>query len=128
MSLQDIILLHPNEPVSFDADVFQTVALDSSSANVFAMTDDIFENFVICLSAIETAWSSGEFRRLLVNVEKLIGMSESLGLSQSARVARQLADLVHGRDEVALAAVVARMIRVGEASLASALEYAYRRI
>lgn len=128
MSLSDVIVMHPVEAVSFDVAVFQSAGHDAAPANMLAVTDDVFEEFVVCLSAVETAWASGEFQRLLCAADKLIGMSESLGLLQSAAVARQLTGLVRSHDEVALAAVVARMIRVGEASLASLLEYAYRRV
>ena len=36
--------------------------------------------------------------------------------------------LVDTQDEVALAAVIARLVRVGEASLATLLEFSYRQI
>ncbi|MEQ9155360.1 MAG: hypothetical protein RIE78_09390 [Roseitalea porphyridii] len=93
-----------------------------------AQADDLFEEFIVCLSAVEAAWSAGEFDRLASQAAMLAVLSEDLGLAQSAAVARQAAGLIGAGDDVALSAVVARAVRVGEASLASVLEFAYRRI
>ena len=51
-----------------------------------------------------------------------------IGFPSCSTVARQAAGLIGAGDDVALSAVVARAVRVGEASLASVLEFAYRRI
>lgn len=128
MLLQDVVVLHPVESVTFDAGALQSLALAAGSGNLTSETDDLFEDFVVCLSSVESAWSAGEFERLQVRAEALVELSERLGLQQSASVARHLVGLVGRRDDVALAAVVSRSVRVAEASLASALEYAYRRI
>lgn len=128
MMLEDIVFLHPVEAVTLDIGAFQSSLLCSDNAHAMAQADDLFEDFIVCLSAIEAAWSSGEFERLSSQTEMMTVLSESLGLTHSATVAHQLASLIGTRDDVALAAVVARMVRVGEASLASALEFAYRRM
>ena len=90
--------------------------------------DEFFEDFVVCLSSLESAWAAGEFGRLESQAGKLASLSEDLGLDHCARLARQVIKLKAARDDVALAAVVARTVRVGEASLASVLEFAYLRI
>lgn len=127
MLLEDVVFLHPVETVSLDARACQSLMQGMVSANAARQADDLFEDFIVCLSAVESAWSSGEFERLASQAEMLRALSETLGLTQSAAIARQLATLVGTNDDVALAAVVARAVRVGEASLTSVLEYAYRR-
>jgi hypothetical protein len=125
---EDIIFLHPVEAVTLDIGAFQSSILHSDSVHAMAQADDLFEDFIVCLSAIEAAWSSGEFDRLSSQTEMMVALCESLGLTHSAAVARQLTGLIRAGDDVALAAVVARMVRVGEASLASVLEFAYRKM
>lgn len=128
MSLEDVVFLHPVESVSLDSVEFQSLILASGSVNAMAQADDLFEDLIVCLSAVEAAWSAGEFDRLASQAAMLAELSDCLGLSNSAAVARQVALLVGSGDDVALASVVARAVRVGEASLASVLEFAYRRI
>lgn len=125
---EDIVFLHPVEAVTLDFGAFQSSLLYSDSVQAMAQADDLFEDFIVCLSAIEAAWSSGEFERLSSQTEMMVVLSDSLGLTHSALVARHLTSLVGSGDDVALAAVVARMVRVGEASLASVLEFAYRKM
>jgi hypothetical protein len=48
------------------------------------------------------------------------------GLPDVVDVSEKVERLLTSRDEVALAAVVARLIRVGETSLATLLEISYR--
>lgn len=123
-----VVVLHPIEPVSLDTGAFQSLLQATGSAIAASAADDLFEDYVVCLSSVETAWVAGEFDRLASQAEMLVLLSENLGLMQGADVARGLVRLMGAGDDVALAAVVARVIRVGEASLASVLEYAYRRI
>lgn len=128
MLLQDVVILHPVEAVCLDTGAFQSLVLKSGAAHAMAQADDLFEEFIVCLSAVEAAWSAGEFDRLASQAAMLAVLSEDLGLAQSAAVARQAGGLIGAGDDVALSAVVARAVRVGEASLASVLEFAYRRI
>ena len=128
MSLEDVVFLHPVETVSLDTGAFQSLVLSSGAANALAQADDLFEDFIVCLSAVESAWSAGEFDRLANQAEMLCELSDNLGLVQSAAIVRQVVALIGAGDDVALASVVARAVRVGEASLTSVLEYAYRRI
>jgi hypothetical protein len=125
---EDVVFLHPLEPVSLDAAVFQSLVPAWASPGGLSVADDLFEDFVVCLSSLETAWAVGEFGRLESQASKLASLSEDLGLEKCARLARQVIELKAAREDVALAAVVARVVRVGEASLASVLEFAYLRI
>ena len=128
MALEDVVFLHPVETVCLDAVAFQTMGLTPGSASLVSAADDLFENFVVCLSSVEAAWASGEFDRLASQAATLADLSDRLCLTQTAEIARQLVGLVCLNDDVALAAVVARAVRVGEVSLASILDFAYRRI
>ncbi len=128
MSPEGVVFLNPVELVTLDASAMTTLGLFCSAANVGFAADDLVEDFVVCLSSVEAAWATGEFERLVRQSELLVGLSEALGLVQCASIARQLNALVHARDDVALASVTARVVRVGEASLASVFDFAYHRV
>lgn len=126
MSYEDVVILQPAEPVSLDAQVNQRLAKVFASAGGAAQADELFENFVVCLSSVESAWSAAEFERLANQSEMLVGYSSELGLTQCAKAAAAIPRLIGAKDDVALAAVVARAVRLGEVSLTSVLEYACR--
>ena len=78
--------------------------------------------------SIEASWTSGEFGRLASSLKSVQALASKAGLPDVVSVAGQASELLNGYDEVALAAVVARLIRVGECSLATLLEISYRQI
>ncbi len=92
------------------------------------MPEDAVEEMVVCLAAIEAAWAAGEFGRLSSTLASVAGLARATGLPDVARVADGALELVQGHDDVALAAVVARLVRLGEASLATLLEISYRQL
>lgn len=55
---------------------------------------------------------------------RLAGLSEQVGLTDFARVSRDLAQCLQAGDRVATAAVAARLLRLGENSLFSVILYA----
>ena len=77
------------------------------------------EELVERLCAAEAAWQSGEFARLAEAARSLVGISDEVGMVTLSCVARDVAKAALGRDMVALAALVFRQSRVGEASLAA---------
>ena len=125
---ENVIVLCPNEVISIDPPEFSDV-LDSDAPGFFApFAEDAVEDMVVCLAGIEAAWASSEFKRLATTLKTIIDLSERTGLKDVAFVATEAAALVDQKDEVALAAVIARLVRVGEASLATLLEFSYRQI
>lgn len=88
--------------------------------------EDAVEEMVVYLAAVEAAWSAGEFARLETSLEAIARLTDRIGLKDVASVAGQATELVARQDQVALAAVVSRLVRVGEASLATLLEYSFR--
>lgn len=67
--------------------------------------------------AAQGAWERCDLDELHLGARHVRGVSERLGLVTLARVARNLAELCRGSDAAALAAVVARLERLGEQSL-----------
>lgn len=123
MNFDKVVALCPREIVSLEP-VFR----EGSEERNLPFAEDAIEEMVVCLAAIEAAWASGEFKRLGEAVKSANTLAQRTGLPDVAHVAREAEGLIGGFDEVALAAVVARLVRVGETSLATLLEISYRQI
>jgi len=78
--------------------------------------EDVAER--IC--AIELAWRAGEFGRMAKTARALIAIAEQIGMIAVAEVSMDVCTSLENRDEAALAAIVSRLVRVGDLSLGSA--------
>ena len=123
MEQDNVLILCPREAVSVEP---VTVSVERDGRILLA--EDAVEELVVCLAAIEAAWSAGEFKRLKTCLQQVTGIADRAGMVDVAQVADAAAALVQRSDDVALAAVVARLVRVGECSLATLLEISYRQI
>lgn len=83
---------------------------------VFHLTDRI--------SLLQVALAEGDVPEAQALASRLASLSEQVGLTDFARVARDLGGCLDAGDGVATAAVARRLIRLGEESLLSVILYA----
>jgi len=76
------------------------------------------------LGLLQTALCEGDAGQAQLLASRLAGLSEQVGLSDFARVSRDLCDCLTSEDATAVASVGARLIRLGEESLFSVVLYA----
>ena len=111
--------LKPREPVQIEAArlvaLADEIGIESAGRAATASIEEIVDH----LCRAEAAWQSCEFARVGESARALCGIAEELGMETLARIARETANVAGGRDPVALAALVARQSRVGEATLAA---------
>ena len=115
----NVCQLQPAEAIKLDPE--QLWLLERSlGANMAEETaNTALETIVTRICCIETAWEAGEFQRLSKSARLLVGVAEQVGMTSLADVARDVSDLAVGRDDAARAAVVKRLVRIGDASLAA---------
>lgn len=123
---EKVSYLCPKETVDLNGAVARTYNAKADAAPRWA--DDAIEDMIVSLSTLEAAWRSGEFSRLGRLADTLMELSFELGLTMVARIAGETARLASGGDDIALAAVVARLVRVGESSLAAMIGSDYQHI
>jgi hypothetical protein len=76
------------------------------------------------LGLLQAALDRGDAAEAQVQASRLASLSEQVGLADFARVARDLAACLGAGDATAVAAVAARLLRLGEESLFSVVLYA----
>lgn len=124
MDLENVVVLCPREAVSLEP---LSTTYDMAET-AFSIAEDAVEEMVVCLAAVEASWAAGEFGRMNGLLRTLSDQARRAGLPDVVHVARDAELLLERCDEVALAAVIARLIRVGETSLATLLEISYLQI
>ncbi len=124
MNFENVVVLCPQESVSLEPLTVTTKGSDAA----FSLAEDAVEEMVVCLAAIEASWAAGEFGRLDGLLGSLSDQAKRSGLPDVVHVASTAEALLGSQDTIALAAVIARLIRVGETSLATLLEISYLQI
>lgn len=109
--------LKPVERVHLDrarlAGLGRSMGREAATRIVERAIEEVAER--IC--GIELAWRSGEFGRMAKSARSLHVISDQIGMVSVAEVASDVGQALDARDEAALAAIVARLNRVGDISL-----------
>ena len=117
--MAEVTELMPGEVVCLATDqivrLADQIGVEGADHAASASVEEIVER----LCAAEAAWQTGELGRLADASRALVGIASDVGMETLSRVARDVAGMASDRDPVALAALVARQSRVGEASLAA---------
>lgn len=77
------------------------------------------EELAVRMSQCDTLWRSGNFIQLRKHARSLIAISEQIGMRHLAWVAADVTACIDAKDDVATAATLSRMLRVGERSLSA---------
>ena len=115
--MDNVVHFRPVEMIFVDAEHLVGLALDRGVSRAEFIAFAALEEIVERLTSVEAAWRAGEFRRLAKVARSVVGMSEQMGLQTVAEVAAKVAAVAETNDHAALAALVARLVRVGEGSL-----------
>lgn len=113
----------------FEIRLSETVQLDQARLDMlFTQLGDAGAETVMCrameelavrLSQCDTLWRAQNKMQLRKHSRSLIAIADQIGMETLARVAGDVTDCVDVKDDVALAATLSRMLRIGERSLAA---------
>ena len=126
--MENVVLYRPVELIFVDAEHLATLSRERGRPRAEYIAHTAMEEIAERLTAAEAAWAAGEFARLGKIARSLVGMSRQLGMETLSKVAAMVAENAGSRDAAALAALVARMIRVGEGSLSAIWEVGHLRV
>lgn len=125
--MDNVVHFRPVEMIFVDAEHLVDLARDRGVPRAEFIAYTALEEIAERLTSAEAAWRAGEFQRLAKIARSVVGMSEQLGMQTVAEVAGQVATVASGRDQAALAALIARLVRVGDGSLVAFGDIAHLR-
>lgn len=115
--MAQITRLYHFEEVRLDKRRLRLLAADLGDAGADRVVSRAMDEIAVRLTRIETAYEARALARVANGARGLAVISDQTGLSGLRDVALAVAGLAGTRDSAALAACVARLIRVGEMSL-----------
>lgn len=117
--MDKVCQLQPRDVIKLDPEQLWLLERSLGSNLAEETANSALETIVSRICCIETAWEAGEFQRLAKSARMLVGVAEQVGMTSLAQVAHDVSGLAVGRDDAARAAVVRRLVRIGDASLAA---------
>lgn len=115
--MENVVVLAHDEMVRLDADAINALTDQMGEAGAEGIVSRAMEEIANRLSLIERCYYQNDREALWKASKGLIGIADQIGLGTLARTAGDVAACAKGDDVVALAAVLNRLIRLGDRSL-----------
>lgn len=120
--MADITVLAHDEAVQLDADQLGLLYGQLGEDQADTVICRALEELANRLSTIERAYYQDDRPALAKAARGLIGVADQVGMPGLATIASSVGGLAHGQDDPALAAALARLVRLGDRSLAAIWE------
>lgn len=117
--MSEVIRIRLSEPVQLDQARLDTLYAQLGETGAENVMCRAMEELAVRLSQCETFWRAQNKVQLRKHARSLIAIADQIGMQTLAMVADSVTDCVDTKDDVALAATLSRMLRIGERSLAA---------
>ena len=115
--VEQVTLLEQDEAVRLDSERLAELYVQLGEIGAEDVVCRAMEELAARLSHVERCRHEQKLPEMRKTARSLIAISEQLGMAVLARVAGDVTRCIDDQDHIALAAVLARMLRVGERSL-----------
>lgn len=114
-----VAVLNREEPVRLDRDRLVELCEQLGEDEAEEVVCRAIEELAVRLSFTERQYRHGKMAEMRQSAQALVAIAERIGMRTLARVAGDVTTCADRGDEVATAAVLARLIRIGERSLSA---------
>ncbi|MBY5986689.1 MULTISPECIES: hypothetical protein [Roseovarius] len=115
--MERITLLKQSEAVHLDQNRLEQLYLQLGEAGAEDVVCRALEELAVRLSHTERCFRQEQVQDMRKSARSLIAIAEQIGMCKLARVARDVTQSIDLHDKVAIAATLARLLRIGETSL-----------
>lgn len=115
--MKDVLKLRISEPVHVDQDKLGTLYAQLGETGAEDVVCRAMEELALRLSHCSRLHDAGQWQELRKCSKSLIAIAEQIGMLVLARVAEDVIETIDNHDIPAVAATLARLLRIGERSL-----------
>lgn len=112
-----VLQMRPTEQVCVDQERLGTLYKQLGETDAEDVVCRAMEELALRISHCDRLYRTSDWLELRKNSRSLIAIAEQVGLQKLAAVANDVMQSVDQNDEVAIAATLTRLVRVGERSL-----------
>lgn len=120
--VENVSVLMHDEIVDLDMDQLGVLYAELGESNADAVVCRALEELANRLSLIERSYYQSDLQALAKAARGLVGIADQIGMKKLSGIARTVSDLSKVGDVPALAATLARLVRMGDRSLAAIWE------
>jgi hypothetical protein len=115
--MKHVTLIKPTESVNVDQDRLSALYTQLGEASAEDVVCRAMEELALRLSHCDRLFRTSERNELRKSVRSLIAIADQIGMSAVSTVAGHVTDCIDQENNIALAATLGRLIRIGEESL-----------
>lgn len=115
--MANVTILAQSEAVSLDEAKLEALYSQLGDVSAEDIVCRAMEELAVKLAQAERLYREGRREEMRKTARSIAAISEQIGMLMLARVALQVTQCIESGDETALAAVLARLVRIGERSL-----------
>nr|WP_232617784.1 hypothetical protein [Pseudooceanicola antarcticus] len=115
--MDQILVLTQEEPVRLDADRLRDLYMRLGDVGAEDVVCRAMEEIAVRLSHTERLYRQDRMVDMRKSARSLVAISEQVGMRALCAVAEDVTGCIDAGDQVALAATLSRLLRVGERSL-----------
>ena len=115
----DVVEIRLSEQIQLDQVRLGTLYAQLGEAGAGSVVCRAMEELAVRMAQCEALWRAQNRLVLRKNTRSLIAISDQVGMHRLAHVARDVTDCIDAADDVAIAATLSRMLRIGERSLSA---------
>ncbi|MDQ2089634.1 hypothetical protein [Marimonas arenosa] len=120
--MAEVTILAQDEAVRLDAEKLEALYRQLGDVSAEDIVCRAMEELAVKLAQVERHYREGRAGEMRKTARMIVAIAEQIGMQMLARVAGDAVRCLDHRDEIALAAVLARLIRTGERSLTEVWE------
>ncbi len=115
--MSQVMKIRPSESVQVDQERLGALYMQLGEANAEDVVCRAMEELALRMAQCERLYRENRLSELRKNARSLIAIADQIGMSSLGRVAGDVTLCIDDKDEVALAATLSRLLRIGERSL-----------
>lgn len=117
--MNDVVNIRVAEQIQLDQVRLGTLYAQLGETGAGSVISRAMEELAARMAQCDTLWRANNRVQLRKHARSLIAIAEQIGMHRLAQVAGDVTICIDANDEVALAATLSRMLRIGERSLSA---------
>lgn len=117
--MNDVVNIRLSEQIQLDQVRLGTLYAQLGETGAESVVCRAMEELAVRMAQCDKFWRAREVAKLRKHARSLIAIADQIGMHRLAQVAGDVTANIDAEDEVAVAATLSRMLRIGERSLSA---------
>jgi hypothetical protein len=117
--MSEVVKIRLSEQIDLDENRLGTLYAQLGERSAESIVCRAMEELAVRMAQCDTLWRTKNFEKLRKHARSLIAIADQIGMHNLAQVARDVTTCIDAQDDIAIAATLSRMLRIGERSLSA---------